>query len=197
MKLMIASKNKHKIAEIKDILSDLKLEVQNALDFPEIPDVIEDRETIEGNAIKKAVEVAKCTGLLTMADDTGLFVEALQGEPGVYSARYAGEKATYKDNCDKMLNEMKNEKNREAHFKTVIALATPAGLIGTCSGKVMGNITEIEIGAGGFGYDCIFRAFETGKTFAEMSNSEKNKISHRARALKEFIPLITSYLKIS
>ncbi|MCK4956998.1 MAG: non-canonical purine NTP pyrophosphatase, partial [Candidatus Cloacimonetes bacterium] len=118
MKLMIASKNKHKIAEIKDILSDLKLEVQNALDFPEIPDVIEDRETIEGNAIKKAVEVAKRTGLLTMADDTGLFVEALQGEPGVYSARYAGENATYKDNCDKMLNEMKNEKNREAHFKT-------------------------------------------------------------------------------
>lgn len=194
MKLMIASKNKHKIVEINELIGDLDLEVLNATDFPDLPDVIEDKETIEENAIKKAMEVASSTGLLSMADDTGLFVNALNGEPGVYSARYSGEQATYLDNRVKMLKEMLGKADRSAYFMTVIALATPDGLVATCSGKVMGQITEKEIGEGGFGYDSIFLADETGQTFGEMGNAAKNEISHRGRALQKFIPIIKKYL---
>lgn len=194
MKLMIASKNKDKIAEIAELLSELEVELISAADFDEIPDVIEDKDTIEGNAIKKATEIAAHTGLLTMADDTGLFVKSLCGAPGVYSARYAGESASYKDNRDKMLVAMKSEEQREAYFQTVVALATPEKLVGICYGKVLGSITTKEIGAHGFGYDSIFLAEETGKTFAEMGSDEKHAISHRGRALEKFKPLLKTYL---
>jgi len=194
MKLMIASKNKDKIAEIAELLSELEVELISAADFDEIPDVIEDKDTIEGNAIKKATEIAAHTGLLTMADDTGLFVKSLCGAPGVYSARYAGELASYKDNRDKMLVAMKSEEQREAYFQTVVALATPEKLVGICYGKVLGSITTKEIGAHGFGYDSIFLAEETGKTFAEMGSDEKHAISHRGRALEKFKPLLKTYL---
>ncbi len=196
MKLMIASKNKHKIEEIAELLQDIDVELISAVDFPEIPDVIEDKDTIEGNAIKKATEIANFTGMLTMADDTGLFVNALNGAPGVYSARYAGENATYKDNRIKMLSEMKDISDRSAYFMTVIALAIPNKLIGISEGKVMGEITEKEIGTEGFGYDPIFLAKETGKTFGEMSSEEKHKISHRGRALQNFRPILKKYLQL-
>ncbi len=196
MKLMIASKNKHKIEEIAELLQDIDVELISAADFPEIPDVIEDKDTIEGNAIKKATEIANFTGMLTMADDTGLFVNALNGAPGVYSARYAGENATYKDNRVKMLSEMKDISDRSAYFMTVIALAIPNKLIGISEGKVMGEITEKEIGTEGFGYDPIFLAKETGKTFGEMSSEEKHKISHRGRALQNFRPILKKYLQL-
>lgn len=194
MKLMIASKNKHKIKEIRELLEIEGLEILSALDFPDIPDVVENKPTIEGNAIKKAKEIADFTGLLTMADDTGLFVKALQGAPGVYSARYAGEDATDKDNREKMLTALQNIAEREAYFQTVIALADPQKIIGTVQGRVEGEITREELGETGFGYDAIFRAAETGKTFGQMAGAAKNKISHRGRALQNFIPLIKSVL---
>jgi len=191
---MIASKNKHKIKEIRELLEIEGLEILSALDFPDIPDVVEDKTTIEGNAIKKAREIADFTGLLTMADDTGLFVKALQGAPGVYSARYAGEDAIDSDNRIKLLNALQNVDERQAYFQTVIALADPQNLIGTVDGRVEGEITREEMGSTGFGYDAIFRAAETGKTFGQMAGAAKNKISHRGRALRNFIPLIKSVL---
>ncbi|HPR17988.1 MAG TPA: RdgB/HAM1 family non-canonical purine NTP pyrophosphatase [Candidatus Cloacimonadota bacterium] len=191
MRLLIATRNKDKIAEIREILKDLKLEIVSAYDIPGMPDVVEDQDTIEGNAIKKAVECAAYSGLYALADDTGLFVDALNGEPGVYSARFAGEECSYKNNRDKMLQEMQGRKNRHAQFRTVVAFASPAGLIATAEGKVDGEITEKEFGTGGFGYDVIFRATETGMTFGEMSTKEKEKISHRGRAFRNILPIVT------
>ncbi len=195
MKLLIASRNKDKIAEIKDILKNLDLKIVTALDFPDLPEVIEDKDTIEGNAIKKAVECAEFTGLLTIADDTGLFIKALNGEPGVYAARYAGEYCTYKDNREKLLKNMNGKINRKAEFQTVSALASPKRLIGTAAGKVDGKITKKEIGNNGFGYDSIFQADESDKTFGEMTDKEKHKISHRGRAFRNIIPILEGYVK--
>ena len=190
MKLLIASRNKDKIREIREVLKEVNFEFITAPDIPGLPDVIEDRDTIEGNAIKKAVECAKKSGLLTLADDTGLFVDALNGVPGVYSSRYAGEECTYKNNRTKLLKAMKNIKNREAQFRTVVALASPEGLIGTATGEVKGIITTKEFGNNGFGYDPIFRSVETGKTFGEMTEIEKHKISHRGRAFRKIILIL-------
>ena len=195
--IVIASRNKDKIIEIKEILAGLDFEFIPALDFPNLPDVIEDKETIAGNAIKKAMETSQNTGMLALADDTGFFVDALDGAPGVYAARYAGEVCSYKDNREKMLREMKGQNNRKAQFRTVVALASPTGLIGTAEGKVEGTITLQDEGEGGFGYDPIFRADETGKTFGEMNNHDKNKISHRGRAFRNIIPLLENRRMVS
>ena len=191
MKLLIATRNKDKLIEIKEILKDLDLKIISAYDIPGMPDVIEDRETIEGNAIKKAEECAAFSGLYALADDTGLFVEALDGEPGVYSSRYAGESCSYEDNRAKLLQEINGEINRRAAFRTVVAFASPQGLIAIAEGEVEGEITENDIGTGGFGYDAIFRAKESGKTFGEMSQAEKEKISHRGRAFRKMLPIVT------
>jgi XTP/dITP diphosphohydrolase len=193
MKLLLATRNKDKIKEIKEILKDLDVKILSASDIPGMPDVIEDKDTIEGNAKKKAEECAAFSGMLTLADDTGLFVEALEGKPGVHAARFAGENCTYKDNRDKMLHEMIEKTDRKAQFRTVVAFTSPEGLIDTAQGKIDGTITEKEIGTGGFGYDAIFRADETGKTFGEMSENEKNKISHRGRAFRNMIPVIVAH----
>ena len=123
-----------------------------------------------------------------------MFVETLEGEPGVYAARYAGKNCTYKDNRDKLLQNMKDKTNRKAEFRTVAALASPDGLIGIAFGKVDGKITDQEIGINGFGYDAIFRADETGKTFGEMTDKEKHRISHRGRAFRNIIPILKDYL---
>ncbi len=180
MKIFIGSKNRDKIKEIKEILGDY--EILSLNEFPDAPDVIEDKDTITENAIKKAVENAQYTGLLTAADDTGLFVRALNNEPGVYSARYAGEKCSYQDNRVKMLKEMNDKEDRYAEFRTVVALADERGLIATAEGIVPGQITSQEMGDSGFGYDSIFEVKETGKTYAQMSDKDKNQISHRAKA---------------
>ena len=193
MKLLLATRNKDKIKEIKEILKDLDVKILSASDIPGMPDVIEDKDTIEENAIKKAIECAVFSRMLTLADDTGLFVEALDGKPGVHAARFAGENCSYKDNRDKMLREMTGKTNHKAQFRTVVAFASPEGLIDTALGKIDGTITESEIGTGGFGYDAIFRADETGRTFGEMSEKEKNKISHRSRAFRNMIPVVVTY----
>jgi len=188
MKILIGTKNRDKYSEIREILSGLDFELLSAADFDNLPDVIEDRDTIAGNANKKAEEMALLAGMYVLADDTGLFVDALDGEPGVYSARYAGESCSYKDNRVKLLKEMTDIKERNACFRTVVALADAKGkVIASVEGKVDGEIIREERGDKGFGYDSIFLCHETGKTFAEMSSEEKHGISHRGRAFKKMM----------
>ncbi|MEA2096427.1 MAG: RdgB/HAM1 family non-canonical purine NTP pyrophosphatase [Candidatus Cloacimonadota bacterium] len=194
MKLLLATRNKDKVIEIKEILKDLEVEIVSASQFPDMPDVIEDKDTIKGNSIKKATECADFSKLLTIADDTGLFVDALDGKPGVYAARFAGENCSYKDNRVKMLKEMKGKTNRKAQFRTVCALVSPVGLLATTEGIVEGKITEEEYGSNGFGYDAIFKADETGKTFGEMTLRDKEIISHRSRAFNKMIPILIDYI---
>ena len=193
MKLLVATRNKDKMKEIKQLFSGTDIEVISIEEYSDMPEVIEDCDTLEGNARKKAQETAEFTGLHTLADDTGLFVDALNGEPGVYSARYAGPDCTYKDNRLKMLREMQDMTDRSARFRTVAAFSSPEKVIITTEGVVEGEITEREFGEKGFGYDAVFRSTETDLTFGEMSDEDKNEISHRGRALQKMIPLIINY----
>lgn len=188
IRLLIASHNKDKIREIKTLINDDSVEILTISDFNEkIPDVNEDQNTLLGNALKKAKTIADAVDFPTIADDTGLFVDALDGRPGVYSARYAGESCTYADNRIKMLKEMDGLNERDAHFKTVVVLYFPDGREIMAEGIVEGYITESERGDNGFGYDAIFQPKGSEKTFAEMNDFEKNSVSHRARALKSLI----------
>jgi XTP/dITP diphosphohydrolase len=183
MKLVIATRNRHKLEEIHAIFNFQNLEVCSAFDFPDIPDVVEDGDTLEANAIKKAVEICNATGLPALADDSGLEVEVLNGEPGVYSARWSGEGCSYHDNNLKLLRELAGNKNRHAQFRTVIALALPGEAPLTVEGSVQGRIIEELRGDQGFGYDPLFMPDGYNQTFAELSAEVKNRISHRARAL--------------
>lgn len=183
MKLVIATRNPHKLEEIHAIFNFQGLDVCSAFDFPDIPDVIEDGETLEANAIKKAVEICQATGLPALADDSGLEVEALNGEPGVYSARWAGETCSYADNNAKLLRELAGKENRWARFRTVIALALPGEPPQTVEGSVQGTIINELRGSRGFGYDPLFVPDGYNQTFAELPAEVKNRISHRARAL--------------
>jgi XTP/dITP diphosphohydrolase len=183
MKLVIATRNPHKLEEIHAIFDFQGLDVCSAFDFPEIPDVVEDGATLEANAVKKAVEICKATGLPAMADDSGLEVEVLHGEPGVFSARWSGEGCTYHDNNLKLLRELAGKSNRSAQFRTVIALALPGEEPQTVEGSVHGRIIEELRGNQGFGYDPLFVPDGYNQTFAELPAEVKNKISHRARAL--------------
>ncbi|MFA7256695.1 MAG: XTP/dITP diphosphatase, partial [Kiritimatiellales bacterium] len=183
MKLVIATRNRHKLEEIHAIFNFQGLEVCSAVDFPDIPDVIEDGDTLEANAVKKAVEICRATGLPALADDSGLEVEALNGEPGVYSARWSGEDCTYADNNAKLLRELTGKENRRAQFRTVIALAIPGEEPLTVEGSVQGTIINELRGDQGFGYDPLFIPDGYNRTFAELPADVKNKISHRARAL--------------
>lgn len=185
-KFVLASANPHKIVEMRTILAPLRIELMAVTDFPKLEEVIEDQPTLQGNALKKAVYTAQETGLPAIADDTGLEVEALNGAPGVYSARYAGPSASYSDNVEKLLSELEGKKNRKARFRTVIALVNGNEehlFEGICEGE----ITEIRQGTKGFGYDPVFRATGAVKTFAELESYEKNEISHRGRAMQKLI----------
>ncbi len=183
MILLIATRNKHKLEEIRAILGAPALALKSALDFPDIPDVVEDGATFEANAQKKAEALARATGLWTLADDSGLEVDALGGAPGVFSARYAGEPTDYAANNSKLLRELAGGKNRTARFRCVLALASPAGKVRFVDGRCEGRIIEDLRGAGGFGYDPLFIPDGFAQTFAEMPTDAKNKISHRGRAL--------------
>lgn len=183
MKLVIATRNPHKLEEIHAIFDFQGLEVCSAFDFPHIPDVIEDGDTLEANAVKKAVEICRATGLPSLADDSGLEVEALNGEPGVYSARWSGEGCTYADNNAKLLRELAGKENRRAQFRTVIAIALPGKEPLTVEGSVQGTILEELRGGKGFGYDPLFMPDGYEQTFSELPPEVKNRISHRARAL--------------
>jgi XTP/dITP diphosphohydrolase len=149
-----------------------------------IADVVEDGDTLEDNARLKATAVANATGLVALADDTGLEVRALDGAPGVVTARYAGDSATYEDNVRKLLKELEGVEDRVARFRTVVVLRWPDGAELVCGGEVYGTIATEARGDNGFGYDPVFEPIEAnGKTFAELGSAEKNSCSHRARAL--------------
>ena len=176
-------------------LSTFNIELLSLYDFPEIGEIIEDGKTLKDNALIKARTVHKITSLPTISDDTGLAVDALNGEPGVYSARYAGENCTYLDNVNKMLLEMKDvpENKRSATFSTVMAYVDDKREL-TVKGVVEGIITDKIKGIGGFGYDSIFYVCNKGKTFSEMSIEEKNLISHRSKAIEALKAQLAPYL---
>ena len=194
MQLLVATRNRHKLKEIEAILAELNFEIRSAADLPE---VTEDAGTIRDNAIKKAVETAKAAKLLTIADDTGLEVDKLNGEPGVHSARYAGEEATYHENNKKLLAALKGVplEKRTARFRCVVAIADANGLVETVEGICNGTILEDERGGGGFGYDPLFIPDGQVKTFGELSPDVKNRISHRAKALQKAWAVLSRYLR--
>lgn len=197
MKLVLATHNKDKITEIKSLLQELPIEILTFSDFDHFPDVIEDRNTLEGNAEKKAREIFNITGMPSMADDTGLFVDALDGEPGVFSSRYAGENVTYEDNRKKLLDEMKDihVEKRDAVFITVIVFIKNNEEKYVVEGECKGYIGFEEKGEMGFGYDPIFYLKESNISFAELPLEEKNRISHRGRALQKIKKVLETIIK--
>lgn len=166
-------------------------------DIPVFEDTIEDGKTIYQNAAKKAIEGAMQSKMITIADDTGLFIDALNHDPGIYSARWAGENCSYRDNRLLILKQMHDKENRKAYFKTAIALADPKGLICISHGVVQGKITTQERGDFGFGYDSIFEIAGFNKTYGEMEDELKNRISHRALAIQNVLPILKQVLLIN
>ena len=195
MKIVLATHNKDKCLEMMDVLSNLNIELLSLHEFPEIGEIIEDGSTLEENALIKARMVHKLTKLPALADDTGLEVDALGGDPGVFSARYSGENASYSDNVNKLLKEMENVPNdkRMAKFRTVMAFVEGEMelIVEDC---VKGIITNVMKGIDGFGYDPVFYVPEMNKTYAEMSMKEKNQISHRGKALMKMQKLLQERL---
>ena len=187
MKLAIATNNAHKLQEIRAILSGQFDELLSLKDLGIDVDVEETGTTLEENALLKARTIQAICHIPTLADDTGLMVDALGGAPGVYSARYAGEEHNDASNRALLLKNLQNEQNRNAHFATVIAIVYPSGDFITSKGRVEGEILREERGNEGFGYDSLFYSYELKKTFAEASQEEKNSVSHRGRALRAML----------
>jgi len=183
MKLIVATCNPSKLQEIREIFKLPCVQLVSPVDYPGLPPVVEDGATLEANSVKKAVTVALAAGLWTMADDSGLEVEVLDGAPGVRSARYGGEPVSHKVNNRKLLKELQNVTNRKARFRCVVALSSPTGSVRIVEGKCEGWIVDSSRGANGFGYDPIFMPDGHNRTFAEMESTVKNRISHRAAAL--------------
>jgi len=186
-KLVIATHNRNKFKEMSEALMGIGWEVLPAFEFAGVPDVVEDGATLEENSLKKATIISQFTGLPALADDTGLFVEALDGRPGIYAARFAGIDCTYEDNVRKLLEVMKGtpEGKRSAVFRTVITIVGPEMEVQQVVGEVEGVITAEARGKGGFGYDPVFLPAGQSRVFAEMSLEEKNKISHRGLAVQK------------
>jgi len=187
--IVLASSNPHKVEELRATLAPLNIELKSSADFPGLEEVIEDAPTLQGNALKKAEYLFRMTGLPSLADDTGLEVDALDGAPGVYSARYAGEKASYEDNVQKLLKEMKGKADRNARFRTALVFMNNSGTFvfnGVCDGR----IRKEKSGSGGFGYDPVFEPAGYTETFAELDQDEKNAISHRGRAVQKFVDFL-------
>jgi len=201
MDLVIATTNKGKLGEIRELLKGLDVKVLSLADFPGCPDVVEDGETFRDNALKKARVVAAYTGKTALADDSGLEVDALDGAPGVYSARFSGEGADDLKNNMKLLKLLDDvpESGRGARFVCVLALAGPAGSgVGekVIRGVVRGRIAHQMAGPGGFGYDPLFYYARAKKTFAEMGPGEKNKVSHRGRALQKLREALLLFFQV-
>lgn len=190
MKLVFASNNKNKIAEIQSMLPE-SIKILSLEDINCLEDIPETADTIEGNAILKADYVTQKYGYDCFADDTGLEVNALNGEPGVYSARYAGEQKNADDNMNKLLDALKNEENRSAQFKTVITLNLN-GKQYLFTGIAKGEITLTKTGTNGFGYDPIFKPENFNETFAELPLETKNTIGHRGKAVKQLIDFLST-----
>lgn len=190
--VVLATRNKHKLGEILELLPGFKLDMKTLDDFPGAPDVEEDGATLEENAAKKAKSAALFCGLWAIADDTGLEVDALGGAPGVYSARYAGPACSYRDNNLKLLAELAGlpPEKRAARFRCVMALSSPTGSVIIVEGRLEGRIASVPSGVNGFGYDPLFLVAGAGKTLAELTPGEKNAVSHRAAAVRNIDPYL-------
>ena len=199
LEIVLSSRNKGKKRELKTLLKGLKVKVLDLNDLPSAPRVKETGRTFEANAKLKALKIARSTGLLTIADDSGLVVKALGGKPGVRSARFAGERSTDRDNYMKLLDMMAGvpRNKRGARFVSAVAIADKAGVIGVVRGECAGRIASAPAGKNGFGYDPVFYSPRFGKTFAQITSSRKNSVSHRGRALKKARTLILNYLRRS
>jgi XTP/dITP diphosphohydrolase len=196
MKILLASQNRHKAEEFRGLLDGLPVELLTLEVFPQVGPIEEDAPTLEGNALKKAREVFRLTGIPALADDTGLEVRYLNDAPGVFSSRYAGPGATYADNVRKLLQEMRGvpPRRRGARFRAVLAFVPGAGREELAEGIVTGVILESPRGTGGFGYDPVFLPAGHGRTYAEMDLAEKNLVSHRARAAESMKKILRKYV---
>jgi XTP/dITP diphosphohydrolase len=192
--LIVASRNKGKVGEIKALLADLPFKVTSLLDYPHIPEIIEDGKTYRANALKKAREAARATGKMAMSDDSGIEVRALGNAPGIYSARFAGEGASEKARNKKLFELLKGVPmhKRQARYRCVVALVNARGKeLGVVQGTCSGYVTTRDIGKNGFGFDPLFFLKRYHKTFGQLPPELKAKISHRARALKKFRLLLS------
>ena len=196
MKIVLATGNQHKLREFQQILDADTLEIVPQSAFPGCPEVIEDGSSFEENALKKARAIAAHTGCVAMADDSGLEVDALDGAPGIYSARYAGEPRSDKRNIALLLKTMRHvdTPQRGAQFRCVIAVVTPDGRELVAQGLCRGRITTEPLGSDGFGYDPVFLHEPSGRTFAQLSSAEKNSISHRGLAVRNVRELLPDFL---
>ncbi len=196
MKLVIATKNTNKVREMRDRLCSVPdMEVLSLADFPEIPDIAEDGDSFTENAVIKALAVASFTGMTSLADDSGLVVDALDGAPGIYSARFGGPGLTDAERCELLLEKMAPvpDGRRCARFVCVMAVARPDAVLHTAEGICEGSIIHAMRGNQGFGYDPVFLVEGTDRTMAELSLEEKNRISHRARALEATVQFLEKY----
>lgn len=183
--LVIATRNKGKTAEIRQMLSEYPVEIKDLNDFGPIPEIEEDGETFDENAYKKSSFASRVLGFPALADDSGLCVKALEGRPGVHSARFAGKDSSDEEKCAKLLEMMKNAEDRSAEFVCVISIAVPTGAALTYEGRCEGLIAKAPEGENGFGYDPVFYYPPLEKTFARLDPEEKNKVSHRGQALRQ------------
>jgi len=197
VELIVATRNQHKLKEIKTLLKDLPLEVVSLDGFKNVPEVKEDGKTLEANAKKKAIQTSRFLKKLVVADDSGLEVKYLGNRPGVYSARFSGKGATYKSNNKKLLDLLKDVpiSKRSARFRCVIAISDKGKLVSLAEGRCQGKITLGPKGRAGFGYDPVFIPNGYKKTFAQMGIRKKNEISHRSRALTKAKHIIEKWLK--
>ncbi len=197
MELIVATKNKKKLEEIKEILKSLNLKLFSLADYPKAPRIIENGKTFRENSIKKAIKIAKFTGKLTFGEDSGLCVDALGGKPGVYSSRFAGKDKSDRKNNLKLLKLLVGlpVNKRKAHYCCAVALADKNGLVGVAEGECSGFIGFTEKGNFGFGYDPLFVIPKYKKTFAQLGARIKHKMSHRFRALQKAKAILSTYLK--
>ena len=196
-RLLLGTGNQKKLEELETLLAGIPFEKVTLGDFPQAAEVVEDGETFEENAVKKATELARETGLLTLAEDSGLVVDALEGSPGIYSARFAGPEKDDIKNCLKVLKLMEKlpDTCRSAAFKSAVAVATPERLVGVVEGEVRGAIAKGMRGSGGFGYDPIFLYGPYGRTLGEVSSEMKHRVSHRAQAIQKARKILEEYAR--
>ncbi|RQD77111.1 MAG: XTP/dITP diphosphatase [Candidatus Syntrophonatronum acetioxidans] len=195
--LVIATHNKGKVKEFREMLEDCPVEVKSLLDYPQCPEVVEDGNSFEENAIKKAETIKEYTGEMVLADDSGLEVDYLEGKPGIYSARFAGEGAGDEENNNKLLNLLQGvpPEDRGAQFTCVIAISSPERETVTVKGICRGIITDAPRGEMGFGYDPLFLVPAYGKTFSELEPEIKNRISHRGKAMEKAARILREILQ--
>ena len=196
-RLVLATNNRDKAGEFRALLGDLGVEILSLDGFPGVGEIAEDARTLDGNAEKKAEQVFRATNLPTLADDSGLEVYYLNGEPGVFSSRYSGPGATYESNCKKLLTSLRGvpPRRRAARFRCVLHFVAPGGVRTSVEGICKGTIIESPRGSNGFGYDPVFLPEGKTKTLAELAAVEKNSLSHRARACQLITPFLASYFK--